>query len=95
MEKWTEEELTVRGKKCKLWREELWSAKKGELESETADKKGKEGERQKDATQIKALLIESNASREKSEKLQKRNMPTQEKAIQYLQKQLKELDSWW
>ena len=51
-----------------------------------------EAEKQKDATQMKALLMESNASREKSEKLQRRDMPTQEKAIQYLQKQLKELD---
>ena len=49
-------------------------------------------EKQRDATQVKALLMESNASRENSEKLQKRDMPTQEKAIQYLQKQLKELD---
>ena len=57
-----------------------------------ADKKAKRSEKQKDATQMKALLMESNASREKFEKLQKSNMPTQEKAIQYLQKQLKELD---
>ena len=50
---------------------------------DTADKKAKEGEneKQKDATQMKALLMESNASREKSEKLQKRDIPTWEKAI--------------
>ena len=59
---------------------------------ETADKEAKEAEKQEDATQMKALLMESNASREKSEKLQKRDMPTQEKAVQYLQEQLKELD---
>ena len=40
---------------------------------------------------MKALLMESNASREKSEKLQERDMPAQEKEIQDLQKQLKEL----
>ena len=51
---------------------------------DTADKKAKEAGKQKGATQMKALLIESNASREKSEKLQKRDMPTEEKAIQYL-----------
>ena len=43
------------------------------------------------ASQMKALLMESNASREKSEKLQKRDIPAQEKEIQDLQKQLKEL----
>ena len=41
---------------------------------------------------MKALLMESNVSREKSEKLQKRDKLTEEKAIQYLQKQLKKLD---
>ena len=41
---------------------------------------------------MKDLLMESNASREKSEKLQKRDIPTHQKAIQYMQKQLKELD---
>ena len=56
---------------------------------DTADKKAKEAEKQKNATQMKTLLMESNASREKSGKLQKRDMSTQEKAIQYLQKQLK------
>ena len=30
---------------------------------------------------MKALLMESNVSREKSVKLQKRDMPTQEKAV--------------
>ena len=54
--------------------------------------KAKQAEKQKDTTQKKALLVESNSSREKSERLQKRDMPTQDKAIQYLQKQLKELD---
>ena len=40
---------------------------------------------------MKALLKESNASQETSEKLQKRDIPAQEKEIQDLQKQLKEL----
>ena len=41
---------------------------------DTADKKVKESEKQKNATQMKALPMESNAFREKSEKLQKRDM---------------------
>ena len=100
MKKITEKEQTVRGKKRKALGEKLGSAerKKEELKSVaekligTADKKAKEAEKQKDATQVKALLLESNASREKFEKLQKRDMPTQGKAVQYLQKQVKELD---
>ena len=57
---------------------ELGSAKKKEeLESvakkltDTADNNARGAEKQKDATQMKALLMESNASREKSENLQK------------------------
>ena len=45
----------------------------------------------KNASQMKVLLMESNASWEKSEKWQKRDIPAQEKEIQDLQKQLKEL----
>ena len=74
MEKRTEKEHTVRGKKA--LEEELGSAKKQEeLESvamkliDTGDKKAKEPAKQKDATKMKALLMESNALREKSEKL--------------------------
>ena len=62
-----------------LWGEELGSVKKKKREFESiaqrlidiADKKAKEAEKQKNASQMKALLMESNASREKSEKLQK------------------------
>ena len=100
VEKRTEKEHTVRVKKIKALGEELGSAKnkKEELESvakkliDTADKKAKEAGKQKDAIQMNALLMESNASRERSEKLQKRDIPTQEKAIQYQSKQLKELN---
>ena len=79
MEKKTEKEHTVRGKKKKAMMEELASAKKKkeELESvakkliDTANKKAKEAEKQKDASQMKALLIESNASIEKSKSCRK------------------------
>ena len=57
--------------------EELGSVKKKkrELESiaqrliDTAHKKAKEAEKQKNASQMKALLMESNASRETAKKL--------------------------
>ena len=89
MEKRIEKEHTVRGKKRNALEEELGSAKKKkeELESvakkliDTADKKAKEAEKQENATHMKVLLMESNASKKKSEKLQKRDIPTQEKAI--------------
>ena len=58
---------------------------------DTADKKAKEAEKQKNAIQMKALLMQSNASSEKSEKLQKMDIPAKDKEIQDLQKQLKEL----
>ena len=89
----------MKGKKRRALEEELGSVKKKkrELESiaqrliDTADKKAKDAEKQKNASQMKALIMESNASREKSEKLQKRDILAQEKEIQDLQKQLKEL----
>ena len=83
----------MRGKKQKALYEELGSAKKKKEELESAAKKlidtaaqKARGLEQKDVTQMKALLVESNASREKSKKLKKSDMPTQEKKIQYLQK---------
>ena len=99
IEKNTEKEDKVNGKKRRALEEELQSVKKEkrELESiaerliDTADKKAKEAEKQKNASQMKALLMESNASREKSEKLQKRDIQAQEKEIQDVQKHLKEL----
>ena len=98
IEKKTEKEDKVRGKKRGL-EEELGSVKKKkrELESiaqrliDTANKKAKEAEKQKCASQMKALLMEANASMEKSEKLQKRDIPAQEQEIHDLKKQLKEL----
>ena len=57
--------------------EELTSAKKAKEDLEkvskklvnTADKKGKEDEKQKDSTAMKALLVESNAARSRSEEI--------------------------
>ena len=99
IEKETEKEDKVKGKESRALEEELGSVKKRKRELEgivqrlidTADKKAKEAEKQKNANQMKALLMESNASREKSVRLQKRDIPAQENEIQDLQKQLKEL----
>ena len=99
IDKKTEKEDKVKGKKRRALEEEQGSVKKkkGELESiaqrliDTADKKAKEAEKQRNASQMKALLMESNTSREILEKFQKRDIPAQEKETQDLQKQLKEL----
>ena len=72
-----------RDRKGKLVMEELTSAKKAKEDLEkvsrklvkTADKKAKEAERQKDSTAMKALLVESNAARSRSEKIQKKEIP--------------------
>ena len=98
IEKKIEKEDKVKGKKRRALEEELGSVKKKrELESiaqrliDTADKKAKEAEKTENASQMKALLMESNTSREKLQKLQKRDIPAQKKEIQDPQKQLKEL----
>ena len=67
--------------------EDLIAAKKEKLELErvskklldTADKKAKDAEKKKDATVMKALLIESNASKERAEQIQKKDIPVQDK----------------
>ena len=73
----------MKGKKKRALEEELGSVKKKKRELasiaqrliDTADKKAEEAEKQKNVSQMKALLMESNASREKSEKLQKKDIP--------------------
>ena len=78
MEKKEEKEKTEKGRKRKALKEDLIVEKKEKLELErvskklldTADKKAKDAEK-KDATMMKALLIESNASRERAEQIQK------------------------
>ncbi len=99
LEKKSEREETARGKKRKAKEEELTSAKKKRKElqvvieklTDTANKKAKEAEKQKDAAKMKALLMESNASREKCEQLHRKDIPDQDKQIQDLEKQLKDL----
>ena len=71
MERKAVQERTEKGQKRKAFMEELTSAKKAKEDLEkvskklvnTADKKAKEAEKQKDSTAMKALLVESNAAR--------------------------------
>ena len=80
--------------------EELTSAEKakGDLEKvskklvNTADKKAKEGEKQKDSTSMKALLVEPNAARSRSEEIQKKEIPGQEKGIKKIEERIKKTD---
>ena len=80
--------------------EELTSAKKAKEDLEkvskklvnTADKEAKEAERQKDSTAMKALLVESNAARSRSEEIQKKAIPGQEKEIKKIEERIKKTD---
>ena len=80
--------------------EELTSAKRAKEDLEkvskklvnTADKKTKEAEKQKDSTAMKALLVESNAARSRSEEIQKKEIPGQEKEIKKMEERIKKID---
>ena len=80
MERKAVQERTTKGQKRKALMEELTSAKKAKEDLEqvskklvnTADKKAKEAEKQKDFTVMKALLVESNAARSRSEEKHRR-----------------------
>ena len=58
----------------------------------TADKKAKEAEKQKDSTAMKALLVESNAARSRSEEIQKKEITGQEKEIKKIEERIKKID---
>ena len=59
---------------------------------DTADKKAKDVEKKKDATVMKALLIESNASREREEQIQKKDIPAQDKEIKKIGVKINKID---
>ena len=100
MERKVEQERTEKGKKRKALMEELTSAKRakedlGKVSKKlvnTADKKAKEAEKQKDSTAMKALLVESNAARSRSEEIQKKEIPGQEKEIKKIEERIKKID---
>ena len=100
MEKSAEKEKTGKDRKRKELHQELTAAKKRktELESvakklvDTAKRKAKEAEKKSDAAVIKALVIESNSSREKAEDLQRKDIPAQEKEIKDIEGKLKKME---
>ena len=100
MEKKEEKEKTEKGRKRKALKEDLIAAKKEKLELErvskklldTADKKAKDAEKKKDATVMKAFLIESNVSRERAEQIQKKDIPAQDKEIKKIEEKIKKID---
>ena len=48
--------------------------------------------KQKDSTAMKTLLVESNAARSRSEEIQKKEIPGQEKEIKKIEERIKEID---
>ena len=100
MERKAEQERTEKGQKRKALMEELTSAKKAKEDLEkvskklvnTAHKKAKEAEKQKDSTAMKALLVESNAARSRSEERRKKEILGQEKEIKKIEERIKKID---
>ena len=98
MDKKAEQERTEKGRKREALMEDLTSTKKAKEDLvkvskklvDTADRKAKEAEKQKDATAMKALLMESNAARSRSDEIQKREIPAQEKEIKKIEEEINE-----
>ena len=100
MDKKTEEEETERGRKRKDLEVELVAAKKRKKELEatvqkliaSADTKAKEAEEQNEVVIMKSLLLESNASRQKSQVTIKKEIPKQDDEIKEINEKPKLLD---
>ena len=68
-----------------------WDVTAKKLASE-ADKRAKEAVEKSDAAIMKAILMESNASRDKSQDIMKIEIPKEESKIKDIEKKLKLLD---
>ena len=87
-------------RKRKALQEELDSAKKRKKDWEItaqklvseADMRAKEAAEKSDAAVMKAILIESNAARDKSQDIKKTEIPKEESKIKDIEKKLKLLD---
>ena len=55
---------------------------------EVADRKPQEAEKRKDTVGMKALLMESNASRDKAKRIKKNDLPAQDKEIKETEQEL-------
>ena len=100
MEKKAEKEKTDMGQKRKALQDELMAAKKKktDLESvasqllDTANMKAKEAEKKSGVAAMKALIMESNASRERAEEVKGKDIPAKAREIKDIEEKLKKLD---
>ena len=96
LEKKTDKEETETGQKRKALQEDLAVAKKKKLEFESvakklfdsANKKLKEAEKMSDLASMKAKLIESNTSKERVQKIEKKDIPAQVKEIKEIEQKI-------
>ena len=72
-------------------RKRNWEVTAKKVASE-ADKRAKEAVEKSDAAVMKAILMESNASRDKSQDIMKTEIPKEESKIKDFKKKLKVLD---
>ena len=100
MEKKADKEKTDMGQKRRTLQDELMAArkKKTELESvasrllDTANKKAKEAEKKSGVAAMKALIMESNASRERAEEVKGKDIPAKARETKDTEEKLKKLD---
>ena len=96
MERQTKDQEPEKVRKRKALQDDLVSAKKRKTEQVTAqklvhsaDEKAKDAVKRTDAAALRALLIESNASREKSQEILEKEVPKQEEKIKQIEEKLK------
>ena len=100
LEKDKEKTTSEKGRKRKLLQEQLQTAKKRkeDLNSisrrliDTTDQKVKEAEKKKNAAEMRALIMESSATRERSQKNLTEEIPVLEKEITEVQRSIKKLE---
>ena len=100
LEKDKEKTTSEKGRKRKLLQDQLQTAKKRkeDLNSisrrliDTADQKVKEAEKKKNAAEMRALIMESNATRGRSQKILTEEIPVLEKEITEVQRSIKKLE---
>ena len=97
MERQTKDQEPEKVRKRKALQDDLVSAKKRKTELQvtaqklvhSADEKAKDAVKRTDAAALRALLIESNASREKSQEILEKEVPKQEEKIKQIEEKLK------
>ena len=97
MERQTKDQEPEKFRKRKALQDDLVSAKKRKTELQvtaqklvhSTDEKAKDAVKRTDAAELRALLIESNASREKSQEILEKEVPKQEEKIKQIEEKLK------